>query len=92
MEESACNAGDAGSIPGSGRYPGDIHIYMYIYTYVCVYIYIDREIQILFQRNSCNCTVGQQAKEWALEPGLGSPLLAPALTHVWPWEGYLSSS
>ena len=22
-KESACNAGDPGSIPGSGRYPGD---------------------------------------------------------------------
>ena len=24
-EESACNAGDAGSIPGSGRFPGGGH-------------------------------------------------------------------
>ena len=59
-----------------------LEIYIYMYVCVCVYIYIcrEREIQILFQRNSCNCTVGQQAREWTLEPSSGIPILAPALT------------
>ena len=31
-KESACNAGDQGSIPGSGRYPGEVNGYPFHYS------------------------------------------------------------
>ena len=33
-EESACNAGDVGSIPGSGRSPGEGNGYLLQYSYL----------------------------------------------------------
>ena len=56
-KESACNAGDLGSIPGLGRSPEGgqgnplqysgvcvcIYICVYIYIYIYIYIYRERE-------------------------------------------------
>ena len=46
-EESACNAGDPGSIPGLGGAPGEkewLPTYIFIkYIYIYIYIYIERE-------------------------------------------------
>ena len=33
-EESACNAGDLGSIPGSGRFPGEGNGYPFQYSWL----------------------------------------------------------
>ena len=40
---SVCNAGDLGSIPGSGRSPGKgicVCMYAHIYSCVCIHMYI----------------------------------------------------
>ena len=50
-QESACNAGDPGSIPGSGRSPGEGKGYPLHYSGLV---------------NSTNCTVHGVAKSWTL--------------------------
>ena len=54
-KESACNAGDRGLIPGSGRYPGEVNGYPLQYS--CLENSMDR--------GSCWTPVHVVTKSWA---------------------------
>ena len=53
-KQSACNAGDLGSIPGSGRFPGEVNGYPFQYS--CLENSMDK--------GAWRATVHRVAKNW----------------------------